>query len=102
MAWCVLFKGPCRGNACDYWARVRLRKMDVAEITTRLVDFIEKHGTDGTPAYEHAIGAFWRDFGVKSIERLQQEEPELYAKMREAEVRAQHRVASSSLRRSDV
>jgi len=102
LAWCVLFKGPCRGNACDYWARVRLRKMDVAEITTHLVDFMGKHRTDDTPTHEHTIDAFWKDFGIKSIERLRQEEPDLYAKMREVEMRAQHRVASSSLRRSDV
>ncbi len=85
MVWCVMVKGPCRGEKCDFWARVRLRNQTLDEI----VDGIQR---SLTPCIEptgletrEALDRYWAEVGVRDMELLCQEEPDLCAKIRKAE-----------------
>ena len=84
-AFCVLVKGPCRGKMCDFWARVKLRKLHIDEIVEELQNSIigcdVKIGLD----LDKAFTQFWSDFGIKDLSRFCEEDPDLYSKMKDAE-----------------
>ncbi|MFW9926162.1 MAG: hypothetical protein ACFFDM_05265 [Candidatus Thorarchaeota archaeon] len=89
MAYCVMVKGPCRGKMCDYWGRVRIRKFTVEELANGIREVIAKCEDQKSLPREEALREYWHVIGVRDMKRLCEEEPDLCAKMTEAEVLAQ-------------
>ena len=87
MVWCVMVKGPCRGGRCDFWARVRLGKQTVDEIVDDILDIMAPHGNCSRLEIEKALDNYWHAIGIKEMDLLRQEEPDLYAKMKQVEAR---------------
>ena len=88
-SFCVMVKGPCRGKKCDFWARVRIRKASIEELAARIKEcIIEFQGEDSLELAD-ALHEYWSLIGVQDMKKLCEEEPDLCAKMTEAEVQAQ-------------
>jgi hypothetical protein len=81
MAYCVMVQGPCRGKMCDFWARVRLKKSPNDELAQDMYLSIRECDNPGRIDLDDAIIEYWTTFGVKNIERLCGEEPDLCTKM---------------------
>ena len=81
MAYCVMVQGPCRGKMCDFWARVKLGKRTVDEIVQDIYLSIRECDNPGHSRLNDAIDDYWAAFGVRNIERLCEEEPELCSKI---------------------
>ena len=85
MSFCVLVKGPCRGKQCDFWARVKIRKRPVDELVREIYDSIIKCENGSALNIEIALGQFWTQIGIRDMENLCSEDPDLCAKIREVE-----------------
>lgn len=85
MAFCVMVKGLCRGRKCDFWARIRIKKMTNNEI----IDHILKTVSDcnGNPGYSlrGAIDQYWTEIGIRDMDLLCKEEPILCLKIKSVE-----------------
>ena len=66
---------------CDFWARVKLRKMATDEVAQDMYLSIHKYDNPGHTKIDDAIIAYWAAFGLKNIERLCEEEPDLCSKI---------------------
>lgn len=88
--YCVMVKGPCRGKKCDFWARVKIRKASVEELAAGIRQVILKCEDKDSTTRENALREYWHVIGVRNMTRLCEEEPDLCAKMTEAEVQAQN------------
>lgn len=86
---CVLVKGPCRGKKCDFWARVRIRKSSVGELAAGIRAVVVECQGENPMTLEDALREYWHVIGVRDMKKLCEEEPDLCAKMTEAEVQAQ-------------
>lgn len=89
MAYCVMVQGPCRGNMCDFWARVKLRKRTIDEVAQDMYLSIRECDNPGHTKLADAIIEYWTVFGVTNIKRLCEEEPELCTKMKEINAQVQ-------------
>jgi hypothetical protein len=81
---CVMFKGPCRGKMCDFWARIRIRKTSTEELASEIKKYLTEHNADKTKEIDRKIREFWSMMGILNLERLCDEDPDLCAKMTEA------------------
>ncbi|MHA2383463.1 MAG: hypothetical protein ACXACT_12885 [Candidatus Thorarchaeota archaeon] len=86
---CVMVKGPCRGVFCDFWGRVKIRKSSVEELAAGIRQVIMMCDSQDAMTRENALREYWHVLGIRNMERLCEEEPELCAKMTEAELQAQ-------------
>lgn len=86
MAFCVMVKGPCRGRMCDFWARVKIKKSTLEELVTGIEDSIINLQKENSLSFNEAVRVYWSQLGVRDINRLGMEEPELLEKMKRAEV----------------
>lgn len=86
--YCPMVKGFCRGKACDFWARIKIRKLSLDELVTAIRNSIVECTTKDSISKEDAIREYWIQIGVKNIYRLCMEEPDLCTKMMDAEVLA--------------
>jgi hypothetical protein len=84
-----MVKGPCRGKGCDFWGRVKVRKASVEELAADIRQVIVKCESQNPKTLEDALREYWHVLGIRNMERLCEEEPELCAKMTEAELQAQ-------------
>lgn len=82
MAYCVMVQGPCRGNMCDFWARVKLRKSSPDDLAKEILLSIRECDNPGHIKLDDAITEYWKTFGVKNIGLLCEEEPDLCSKMK--------------------
>ena len=89
MAYCVMVKGFCRGKKCDYWGRVKIRKSSVEDLAEGIKSAIVKCKEDDSMTLEDALHDYWHAIGVRDMKRLCEEEPDLCAKMTQAETQAQ-------------
>lgn len=89
-----MFKGPCRGRKCDFWARVRLKKASEEELVDALQRALDDH--DGKEINDEAIKSFWTAYGIRDFVRLCEEEPDLCEKMSRVESRATARDGGSA------
>jgi hypothetical protein len=87
--YCVLVKGLCRGKSCDYWARVKIRKVSMNELITDIQESVRKCKNTNSMKLDEALRNYWLQVGIRDFDRLCREEPDLCAKMVDAEVRAQ-------------
>ncbi|MFW9846824.1 MAG: hypothetical protein ACFFD6_08760 [Candidatus Thorarchaeota archaeon] len=78
---------------CDFWARVKLKKWSLERVTQDMFLSIGECDNPGHTDLEDAIIEYWTSFGVKSIERLCEEDPDLCLKMKQ--VNAQVRILFS-------
>lgn len=79
--YCVMVHGPCRGRLCDYWARVRLRKSSIEDLVASIHESICECNTDVGLSSEDILDRFWKTLGIKSIDRLCDEDPGLCEKI---------------------
>lgn len=70
---------------CDFWARVKLRKMTTDEIALDMYLSIRECDNPGHTRLDDVIIEYWAGFGVRNIGRLCEEEPELCSKIRQVE-----------------
>ena len=89
MAYCVMVKGFCRGKKCDYWGRVKIRKASIDELVMGIREAVIICQQTDSISLEDAINKYWYEIGIRDMKRLCEEEPDLCAKMIEAETRAQ-------------
>ena len=87
--YCVMVKGACRGKSCDYWARVKIRKMPLEDLISGIRDSIVECNSKNSTSKGEAIREYWYQIGVRNMDRLCMEEPDLCIKMMDAEVMAQ-------------
>jgi hypothetical protein len=87
--YCVLVKGPCRGKSCDFWARVKIRKLSMNELVNAIRESIMECKNTKSVELDDALRKFWSQIGIMELDRLCDEDPDLCAKMIDAEVRAQ-------------
>lgn len=87
--YCVMVKGPCRGKSCDFWARVKIRKLTVNELITDIREHIKKCNKDSSMSINEILRIYWSEVGMHDLDKLCCEEPDLCAKMIDAEVKAQ-------------
>jgi hypothetical protein len=66
---------------CDFWARVKLRKMTTDEVAQDMYLSISECDNPGHARLDDAIIEYWAAFGVKNIVRLCEEEPDLCSKI---------------------
>jgi predicted RNase H-like nuclease len=85
MAFCVLVKGPCRGKSCDFWARIKIRRFSVEELVRQVYDDIIECETGTAFHLKIALQQFWLQLGIRDMDRLCYEDPELYNKIWEVE-----------------
>ena len=88
-SFCVMVKGPCRGKKCDFWTRVRIRKASIEELAAGIKDCIVEFKGEDSLELVDALHEYWSLIGVQDMKKLCEEEPDLCAKMTEAEVQAQ-------------
>jgi hypothetical protein len=89
MAYCVMVRGPCRGKKCDFWGRVKIRKSSVEELAAGIREVIVQCDGQESMSREEALQEYWHFIGIRDMKRLCEEEPDLCAKMTNAEVQAQ-------------
>jgi hypothetical protein len=83
-----MVKGPCRGKGCDFWARIKIRKLALEELVRDIQDCIVECENNGSKTKEEAIQKYWTQIGIKNMDRVCEEEPDLCTKMMDAEVLA--------------
>ncbi len=88
-SFCVMVKGPCRGKKCDFWARVRIRKTSIEELAAGIKDCIIEFQGEDPREQADALNEYWSLIGVQDLKKLCDEEPDLCAKMTEAEILSQ-------------
>jgi hypothetical protein len=84
-----MVKGYCRGNKCDYWGRVKIRKSSVQDLAADIREVVVKCQAEDSMTLEDALHEYWYAIGVRDMKRLCEEEPDLCAKMTSAEAQAQ-------------
>jgi hypothetical protein len=84
-----MVKGPCRSRKCDFWARVKIRKLSVEELATGIREIVVRCKGDTSTTLEDALHEYWHTIGVRDMKKLCEEEPGLCAKMIAAEIQAQ-------------
>ncbi len=84
---CVMVKGPCRGKMCDFWARVRIGKLHIDELSLELQNSISNCEEGRTSNLDDAFSQYWTDFGIKDFNRFCEEDPDLCSKVKQAEER---------------
>jgi len=77
--------GPCRGKNCDFWARIKIEKKSVDEMTEEILARVKGQNEGNPKALKQAIQKYWECLGVKNRNILRKEKPEIYAKMMEVE-----------------
>ncbi len=70
---------------CDFWARVKIRKSTLEELVIGIRESIVKCHSENSLSFDEATRSYWDRLGVRNIQRLREEEPDLYEKMKQAE-----------------
>jgi len=86
--YCVMVKGVCRGKGCDFWARVKIRKFSLEELVTGIRESIVECTSKNAMSIDEAIRQYWSQIGVRNMDKLCVEEPDLCTKMMDAEILA--------------
>lgn len=85
MAHCVLVKGPCRGKMCDFWARIKIQKKSIDEMADDIRESIAECEEGNIKTITEVIQAYWSALGVRDMNRLCEEESNLYEKIKQVE-----------------
>ena len=93
MSYCVMVKGKCKGKKCDFWARVKLRKSEIDDMVRRIVSSLVECRDNGK-SLEEALSTFWNEFGIRDMDSMCEEEPELKAKITQIENRVHQQLRS--------
>ncbi len=80
-----MVKGPCRGKLCDFWARIRIRKKTVENLVKDIKNTIIECDKGSNASTRDLLGTYWDEMGVRDMERLCEEEPDLCEKIMEVE-----------------
>jgi len=85
--YCPMVKGFCRGKGCDFWARIKIRKLSLDELVVSIREYIVEF-TGNPKSKDEAIRDYWAQIGIRNMDRVCEEEPDLCTKMMDAEVLA--------------
>jgi len=88
--YCPMVKGLCRGKSCDFWARIKIRKLSLDELIVGIKESLVECNSDNSMPIERAIRDYWTKLGIKNMDRVCEEEPDLCTKMMDAEVMAKN------------
>lgn len=83
--YCVMVKGPCRGKSCDFWARIKIRKTSTDEFVVKIGEALENCHVKNASQLTNPIHEYWMQLGIRNLQRLQEEEPDLWVKMKQIE-----------------
>jgi hypothetical protein len=86
--YCPMVKGLCRGNACDFWARVKIRKLSLDELVLSIKESLVECEAENSMSKDDAIREYWKQIGIMNMDLVCEEEPDLCTKMMDAEVLA--------------
>jgi len=86
--YCSMVKGPCRGKGCDFWARIKIRKLSIHELASQIRESLVECDNENSMSKNEAIQEYWAQIGIKNMDRLCEEEPDLCMKIMDAEVLA--------------
>ncbi|MHA2385192.1 MAG: hypothetical protein ACXAEE_03175, partial [Candidatus Thorarchaeota archaeon] len=62
-----MVQGPCRGNMCDFWVRIKLRKTSPDDLAKEILLSIRECDNPGHIKLDDVITEYWTTFGVKNI-----------------------------------
>lgn len=85
-----MVKGACRGNSCDFWARIKIRKLSLDELVSNIRESLMECNSNNGVSIDEAIREYWAQIGIKSMDRVCEEEPDLCTKMMDAEILAKN------------
>lgn len=83
--YCVLVKGPCRGKNCDFWARIRIDQQTIKSLIQEATSSIKACKKSEYSSKRAAMDKFWGQLGIRDMDRLCEEEPDLCKKIRRVE-----------------
>jgi hypothetical protein len=86
--YCPMVKGSCRGKSCDFWARIKIRKLSLDELVRNIRESLVECNSNNSVSIDDAIRNYWSQIGIKNMDRVCEEEPDLCTKMMDAEVLA--------------
>jgi len=70
---------------CDFWARVKIQKKSVEEMADDIRESITKSDEGIIKTITEVIQAYWSALGVRDMNRLCEEESNLYEKIKQVE-----------------
>ena len=89
--YCPMVKGPCRGKSCDFWARIKIRKLSLDQLVSNIKEsLVECNSNNGGVSIDEAIREYWAHLGIRNMDRVCEEEPDLCTKMMDAETIAKN------------
>ena len=86
--YCPMVKGSCRGKSCDFWARIKIRKLSLDDLVLNIRESLVECKAEDSMSIDEAIRDYWFQIGIKNMDRVCEEEPDLCTKMMDAEVLA--------------
>lgn len=93
--YCPMVKGFCRGKSCDFWARIKIRKLTLDELVMGIKESLVECNSENSFSIDEAIQLYWTKIGIKNMDRVCEEEPDLCTKMMDAEVMAEKLIVSA-------
>ncbi|MHA1636369.1 MAG: hypothetical protein ACTSUZ_17610 [Candidatus Thorarchaeota archaeon] len=91
--YCPMVKGFCRGKSCDFWARIKIRKLSLDELVLSIRESLAEYKSGNPKSEDQVIREYWAQIGIKNMDRVCEEEPDLCTKMMDAEILAKKSVA---------
>ena len=88
--YCPMVKGPCRGKSCDFWARIKIRKLSLDQLVSNIKASLVECANNGGASIDEVIREYWAHLGIKNMDRVCEEEPDLCTKMMDAETIAKN------------
>ncbi len=70
---------------CDFWARVKIQKKSIDEMVDDIRESIAECEEGNTKTITEVVQDYWSALGVRNMNRLSEEEPNLYEKIKQVE-----------------
>ena len=70
---------------CDFWARIKIQKKSVEEMVDDIRESIAKCEEGNIKTIAEIIQTYWFALGVRDMDRLYEEESNLYEKIKQVE-----------------
>jgi len=90
LAYCVMVRGPCRGNRCDFWARIKIRKKSITELVEEAQVVIIPCQDQESMNLRTALDEYWKESGISDMYILCLEEPDLCEKIASVEAKIKY------------
>ena len=70
---------------CDFWGRIKIRKRYISDLVKELRELIMYNRDENHISKAESILHYWTSIGIRDLDRLSKEEPDLYAKIKKVE-----------------